>query len=247
MKDIYLKTENLAKRFSVIVERESSLGLARRLFSQRACRRDAWVLKDVSFELNKGEKLAIIGRNGSGKTTLLRIICGIYAQTSGTVKVKCEPTVLFRFWTGMNGELTVADNIYLFGAIHGMDRRFLSQRIEPILQNTDLAQLRHTKLKFLSAGQMQWLAVSVFFQCPGDFLIFDESLMFLDKCYIQKCLGLFEQLRDSREKTAIVISHDSDLLKKYCTRAIWLDNGSLRMEGDVAKVIEEYEKSLPQP
>lgn len=243
MSDIYVKAEKLSKHFLVFKRKETALRALKALITREPLKKEYWVLRDIAFEIKKGEKLAIIGRNGSGKTTLLRIIAGIYDKSHGEIEVNCNPSILFKFWIGLNGDLPVIDNIYLFGAVHGMSRDYLKSRISKIIQMAELGELQFSPLKGLSVGQMQRLAVSVFFQIPNDFLIFDESLTFMDQGFVQKCYEYFEGLHSSG-KTVIITSHDNSFLKQYCNTAIWLDEGRIRMFSDARSVIGEYERSF---
>ena len=213
MSDICVKVENLSKRFLVLKRKVTVLQSLEALIKHKLLKGELWVLRDVSFEIKRGEKLAIIGKNGSGKTTLFRILTGIYSQTSGSIKIKDRPRALFKFWTGFNWDLSIIDNIYLFGAMHGMSRDVLEDKIDSILEMTELYQLRFSSLKELSTGQFQRLALSVFFQTADDFLIFDESMAFMDKDFVKKCEPYFQDLFSS-EKTVIMTSHDASFFKK---------------------------------
>ncbi len=238
-----VEAKNLSKRFLVLKTKATALRALLALITRKSLKRENWVLKDISFQIKKGEKLAIVGKNGSGKTTLLRILTGIYDKTSGEIIVKGNPKALFRFWIGLNGELSVIDNIYLFGTIHRIERHILEHKITDILEMSELSHLQFSPLKELSMGQHQRLALSIFFQTTGDFLIFDESLAFVDKGFAKKCDSYFEELFCS-DKTVIITSHDNTFLKKYCKSAIWLDKGQIRAAGEVKEVVEEYEDTL---
>lgn len=244
MNNICMKIESLSKRFLVLKRKETALRVLKALIKQETLRRELWVLRDISFEVEKGEKLAIIGKNGSGKTTLLRILTGIYNKTSGNLKIEGNLSALFKCWIGFNLDLSVVDNIYLFGAVHGMGRDVLDYKIHEILELAELYHLRFSPLKELSLGQQQRLALSVFFQNTSDFLIFDESLAFVDKDFLQKCDKYFQNLFSSDKKTVIMTSHNNSFLKKYCKVAIWLNEGRISMFGEARAVIGEYERYL---
>lgn len=243
MNDICIRADHLSKRFSIATGTHTALGAVRGLF-RGVRRKDLWVLNDVSFEVRTGEKLAVIGKNGAGKTTLARILSGIYRQTAGRVEIARPAAVLFRYFSGLYQDLSVLDNIYLFGAVHGMDRAFLRPRIGAIIDAAHLEGLEGASLKYLSAGQIQWLALTVFFQGPCDTLIFDEILAFLDTQCAQRCMTHFRALREAQDKTAVIISHDAAFLRRYCTTALWLDGGRVRMRGGIEEVIAAYERSL---
>lgn len=243
MSDICVMVENLSKRFFVLKSERTVLRVLRTLLRHEPFKRELWVLRNVSFKIKKGQKLAIIGKNGSGKTTLLRILTGIYDKTSGYVKVVGTPGALFKHKVGFNLDLSVADNIYLFGAMHNMRRGFLKKNMDKILETAELHHLKFCPLNELSMGQSQRLALSIFFQTTDALLIFDESLAFVDHGFVQKCESYFQGLSSS-EKTVIMASHDTSFLRKYCKMALWLDGGRIRMLGDAGDVIDEYEESL---
>jgi len=243
MSNICIKVEDLSKRFLVLKTEKTFLRTLNNLLRRESFKKEMWILHNISFEIKKGEKLAIIGKNGCGKTTLLRILMGIYGKTSGYLEVNVEPKALFKFWIGLNGELSVIDNIYLFGTVYGMDRHFLNQNMDKILDLAGLYDLRFSSLKELSNGQTQRLALSVFFQSKSNFLIFDESLVFVDQVFANKCETYFEELAAS-DKTVIMTSHNSSFLRKYCHTAIWLDEGYIRMSGEANDVIDKYEEQM---
>jgi lipopolysaccharide transport system ATP-binding protein len=143
----------------------------------------------------------------------------------------------------LNSELPVIDNIYLFGAVHGMDRDFLTGRVDRILDLADLFQFRFAAFKTLSTGQQQRLALSVFFQTAGDINIFDESLSPLDQGFVRECERYFETLVEL-QKTVILTSHNLTLLRRFCRKALWLDHGAVRMLGSTEDVLDAYETAL---
>ncbi len=239
MRQECVRVNNLSKQFVIFKKKKTTLRALRSLMRLEQFKQRVWILRNISFEISKGDKVAIIGKNGSGKTTLLRILVGIYDKTSGEFEISGDAGALFRFWVGLNIDLPVIDNIYLFGAIHGMDRKFLRDNAHKILELAELEHLRFSPLKDLSIGQRQRLALSIFFHVNSELMIFDESLAFVDQSFAHRCEEYFRDLYHS-EKTAIITSHDLNFLRKYCTRAIWLDEGRIRMDGEADKVISEY-------
>lgn len=243
MNGVCVKADSISKRFVIPKTNETTLRVVKALLRHRHLTKEIWALRDVSFEVKKGEKLALVGRNGSGKTTLLRILMGVYEATSGRIETSETPQAMLRFWSGVHGDLSVIDNIFLFGTMHGMDRAFLMERLHGIFTISGLRKLEYSPLKRLSLGQLQRLALAVFMQSPGDFLIFDESLEYVDEGFFIKCGEYFSELVSSG-KTVIMTNHDSSFLRKYCRTAIWLDEGRIRMQGEVNEVIDEYERLL---
>ena len=241
MSGICVKVESLSKRFWVLQTSDMALlGVVKAFIKRQPLKNELWVLKNVSFEIKKGEKIALIGKNGAGKTTLLRILAGILNVTSGYLEVQQSPRALFKYYIGLHGELSVIDNIYLFGAMHGIMRSSLRKKMDEILEFVELRHLQFCPLKELSVGQRQRLTIGVFFQAQSDFLILDESLAFVDQGFAQKCETYFKKLSDS-QRTVIMTSHDTSFLKRYCETALWLDSGVIRMHDTIDRVLSAYE------
>lgn len=241
-----VRAERLSKRFMVLQSRRTTLRAVTALARGQALKREHWVLRDVSFEIERGEKLALLGRNGSGKTTLLRLIAGIYAPTSGRLTVADEPRALFNCEVGFHAELHVVDNLYLFGAIHGIRRRHLAPRERLVLEQAGLEHLAYALMKDLSPGQLQRLALATFAQTDSDFLILDEVLGNVDHSFAREADAYFAGLAQS-EKTLIMTSHDVAFLARYCRRALWLEGGAVRMHGPFDEVAREYERHTELP
>jgi ABC-2 type transport system ATP-binding protein len=241
MSGICVKAEHISKRFLVFKKRVTLFKTVQAIMGGESLKRELWALSDISFELNKGQKLAVVGKNGAGKTTLLRIMAGIYEQSTGALKLDKNPMAIFKLLIGLNSNLPVVDNIYLIGGMYGISKRRLREKESEILRLAELEDLKFSLLKTLSTGQQQRLALSVFFQASGDFFLFDESTAFVDMGFAHKCERYFDKLFAS-QTTVIIASHDMALLKKYCSRAIWLDGGRMRMSGEIEKVLNEYER-----
>ncbi len=240
MSDPYVIAEHVSKHFHVLSQRGTTFRAIKAFLKREPLMKKLNVLSHVSFEMKRGEKIAIVGKNGAGKTTLLRILAGIYEPSSGEVYTEIAPKVLLNFWTGFNMDLTVIDNVYLCGALFGGERKLLARSLPRILEMAELSTLGYSPAKRLSLGQIQRLSLSIFLNTPGDFLIFDECLAFVDKGFARKSDAFIKE-HISDHKTAIMASHDGEFLKKHCTRAIWLDKGSIRMDGEARRVISEYE------
>lgn len=234
-----LEARELSKCFTVMRRQRTTLRAVRALLGRDPLTRQLWALRDLSFTIARGDKVALIGRNGSGKTTLLRLLAGIIEPSAGSLRVEQEPLALFKFWIGQNAELPVVDNIYLFGAVCGMGRGELRPMIADVLRSAGIAELGFTPLQDLSIGQRQRLALSIMFRAPADFLIFDETMAHLDQGFARECDAFFARLADS-STTVILTSHDAEFLRRHCRRALWLDEGRLRMEGPAGAVIDAY-------
>ena len=243
MNGLSVRARGLMKHFRVLRRQRTVLRALRALTDPSILRRDLLALDDVSFDVAAGEKVALVGRNGSGKTTLLRILTGIYERTWGELWMAAEARPLFSHTIGLAGELPVESNILLFGAMHGMDRAFLRPRVDTILDLAGLHELRFALLKELSTGQQQRLALSIFFQAPSPFLVFDEDLTNVDQGFLRTCERYFDELVSS-DRTVVMTGHDSRWLRRYCRTALWLDGGRLRMHGPADEVLDAYDRSF---
>jgi ABC-2 type transport system ATP-binding protein len=240
MSELLIEAAHVAKRYRVLKRQRSTLRALKALCGREKLTMELWALRDISFTIESGEKVAVIGRNGSGKTTLLRLLAGIIDPSGGSLRVAAEPLALFKFWIGQNADLPVLDNIYLFGAVCGMKREQLKSRVQEILDCADIRDLGFAPLHDLSLGQRQRLALSIVFQAQADFLIFDETFVHVDQAFFRECSAFFERLAGS-SRTMVITSHDHGFLKKHCRRAIWLDKGRIRLDGPAAEVIEAYD------
>lgn len=242
MSDVVLAARHLAKSFPSRRYHKTALrALRSRAGGGGHPRRE--VLRDVSFELRRGDTVALVGRNGCGKSTLLRLLCGIYDPDAGEVRAASPPRVLLDAQLGVVGTLPVLDNIEVCGAIHEIDPRALRERGEAILDRAGLSDLRFAPFRDLSTGQRQRLALSIFFESDADLLLLDEAFANLDAGFAAHCESWFRDLR-AGPRTALLTSHDGDLLRRHCDRALWLEKGRIHAEGGVDEVLDAYERSF---
>ena len=238
-----VRLERVGKRFLVPRAQRTTLRVVRALVRGETLRDELWALREVSFELPAGGRLALIGRNGSGKTTLLRLLAGILAPTLGTLEVASRPRALFSTTVGFSQELSAADNVFLFGAVHGMTRRTLAPRLDAIIHRAGLERLMHAPLKDLSMGQVQRLALSIFGETTERFLVFDEVLGNVDRGFARTADAFFRSLAEDG-RTIVMTSHDPAFLRSYCERAIWIEDGRVRRDGPFDPIMREYESSF---
>lgn len=243
MTDWAVRAQNLGKCFLVLRSRRTSLRAVRALLAGQSLRRELWVLRDLSFEIPRGAKLALLGRNGCGKTTLLRLLAGILEPTHGRVEVAARPRPLFRAEVGFISDLSVTENVFLFGAVHGIPRATLARRLPALLEATGLGLLRHVPLKDLSTGQIQRLALAVFAESEADLVILDEVIGNVDQGFFRAADDYFRRLCKS-PRTVVMTSHDTAFLRAYCSSALWLEDGRVRLHGDFETVLHEYERSF---
>ena len=197
-------------------------------------------LDTISFQIDRGEKIGIIGSNGSGKSTLLKILCKITPPTSGEILVGEKIIAMLDVGTGFHPELTGYENIMFRGSILGLKRKFVEEQIAQIIQFSALDAFIHIPLKKYSMGMKMRLATSMAFFLDSKILVFDEILNTADFDFKAKCLIKIEQLSKHSETTAILVSHNLQTIRSFSNRIIWMKQGRLHMEGLPEKVIHAY-------
>jgi ABC-2 type transport system ATP-binding protein len=197
-------------------------------------------LRGVSFDVKKGEFFGVVGRNGSGKSTLLKIISKIYQPTSGTADYEGKLVAFIELGVGFNPQLTGRENVYLNAAMLGFSRRETAAMYDEIVAFAELEKFMELDLKNYSSGMKVRLAFSVAIRANADILVLDEVLAVGDKAFQQKCYDYFQNLKDEH-KTIIFVSHSMGLVKKYCDRAILIENGKIAHEGSAEEVADAYD------
>ncbi len=200
---------------------------------------DFYALKDVSFEIKKGETVGIIGKNGAGKSTLLKIITGVLTPTSGEVQVSGKIASLLELGAGFNPEMTGMENIYLNGTIMGFTKEEMDEKVDAILAFADIGEFIDQPVKMYSSGMFARLAFSVAINVEPDILIVDEALSVGDVRFQNKCIRKMEEIGDAGA-TILFVSHDTQAVNKFCHKVIWLDKGVLRESGEPATILENY-------
>lgn len=196
-------------------------------------------LDDINLEIAKGEKVGIVGNNGAGKSTFLKIVAGLHRPSGGEVVVRGEVALLTGFGIGMVDELSVAENVFLYGAIHGMERRSIKDKLEEIIGWAELEGFGNSKLKVLSSGMAARLAFSVARHVEADVILLDEALTAGDKNFSRRCEEYFETAK-GQGRTFLVSSHDLNFVQGFCNKALWLDKGRQMAFGDATAVMRQY-------
>lgn len=203
-----------------------------------------WSLKNISFDVMKGEVIGILGRNGAGKSTLLKILSRITNPTSGDIKIDGRIASLLEVGTGFHPELTGRENVYMNGAILGMNRKEVNQKIKEIIDFSGVEGYIETPVKRYSSGMYVRLAFSVAAHLQADILILDEVLSVGDMEFQKKCLDKMEQVCRNEGRTIIYVSHNLWSVEKMCSHAIYLKNGRIHQNGIVKEVIATYSNDL---
>ena len=203
------------------------------------------VLDGVSFEVQRGEALGIMGRNGSGKSTLLKILCGVYPPDRGRVETNAQITPMLELGAGWNLELDAVDNIYLIGSVMGLSLREIRQSVDEVLAFAELERFARLKLAHYSSGMASRLAYAVAFRAVREVLVLDEIFAVGDAGFRQRCEERYRQLH-ALGHTMLLVSHDPRIISAFCTRAVLLDHGQIVIDGPAADVAERYLATLTQ-
>ena len=208
--------------------------------------REFWALRGISFEIERGEQVGIVGRNGAGKSTLLQIICGTLAPTLGSVDVQGRVAALLELGAGFNPELTGAENVFLNGSVLGLDRSDIEQRYDRILAFADIGRFIDQPVKNYSSGMYMRLAFAIAAHVDPDILVVDEALSVGDEAFQRKCNARIQQIRE-RGATILFVSHSASHVVEVCTRALLVDGGELLAFGGARQVVSRYHKLLYAP
>jgi lipopolysaccharide transport system ATP-binding protein len=205
--------------------------------------RDFWALKGVNFAIRPGEVVGIVGRNGAGKSTLLQMVCGTLAPTTGDLEVKGRVAALLELGAGFNPDFTGLENIYMNAAILGLNQSQVDARLEGILAFADIGDFIRQPVKTYSSGMYMRLAFAVATSVEPDILVIDEALSVGDGAFARKSFDRIMGLKDAG-KTILFCSHSMYQVEALCSRALWIDGGTLRMLGSAAEVTSAYQASL---
>ncbi len=242
MDDIAIKVDNVSKLFKLPHEKTTSLKSAFIHFYRRGKTYEMQqALKDVSFEVKKGEFFGIIGRNGSGKSTMLKLLAGIYVPTEGNVQVNGKLTPFIELGVGFNPELTGRDNVFLNGALLGFNRREMLEMYNDIVEFAEIEKFMDQKLKNYSSGMQVRLAFSIAIRAKSDILLIDEVLAVGDSNFQKKCIGVFEELKRAG-RTIIFVSHSMGDVREFCDRVTVIDDGKSVFTGNTEKGVDVYNK-----
>ncbi len=233
-----IQVQHLSKKYQIYKrpgdKLREVLGLTRRPLHQ-----EFWALENVSFEVGQGQTLGIIGQNGSGKSTLLQILAGIMRQTRGDCFVSGKISALLELGSGFNPEFTGRENVFMNGAILGLDTRQMEERFEAIASFAEIGSFLDQPVKTYSSGMFMRLAFAVAVNVDPDILLVDEALAVGDLIFQHRCMHRMNRLRNSG-KTIVLVTHDLGAVTKFCDRALLLDAGHLMEDGKPDAVVQKY-------
>lgn len=238
--ELYDKPSDRLKQFILPRFRRDAEGAPKRYY------REFWALRGVSFEIERGEQVGIVGRNGAGKSTLLQIVCGTLAASTGSVEVRGRVAALLELGAGFNPELTGAENVFLNGSVLGLPRTEIEQRYDSILGFAEIGDFIGQPVKNYSSGMYMRLAFAIAAHVDPDILVVDEALSVGDEAFQRKCNAKIQQIRE-RGATILFVSHSASHVVEVCSRALLIDRGELLAFGAARQVVSRYHKLLYAP
>ncbi len=244
MNDPTIQIRGVSVRYRLAKEKPKTLQeyIIQRLKGRKMDYEDFWALKNINFEVRKGETLGIIGHNGAGKSTLLKVIARVLKPTEGTVAVNGKIAPLIELGAGFDMELTGMENIYLNASILGLSRKKIEEKIPPVVDFSELHEFIYSPLKSYSSGMVARLGFSIATEVNPDILIVDEILAVGDEHFKKKC---DERILSFRERgvTMLLVSHNMADIKRLCSKVLWLDHGMTKMCADPESVIKAYQEA----
>ena len=247
--DVAIRFDAVSKKYRIrhgwyTSLREDAVRLVRRLMRRDQWEADLfWALREVSFDIRRGETIGLIGPNGAGKSTILKILSRVTTQTSGTFTVNGKVGALIEVGAGFHPDLTGRENVYLNGAIMGMRRREIDSKFDQIAAFAEIGNFIDTPLKYYSSGMLVRLGFAVAAHIDPDILLVDEVLAVGDTAFQAKCLNKIAELKE-QDKTIVLVSHTMPSILQHSTRVLWVDHGAIQAYGDPDETVEAYLRSV---
>ena len=239
-----INLKNVSMRFNLGIEKDNSLKtIFIRLFSfkkkSRKNKNEFWALKDVTFHIDKGDVVGIVGSNGAGKSTLLKVVSGVLKPTTGTVEVEGALSPMIELGAGFDGELTARENIFLNGAILGYSKEFITEKFDEIVEFSELKDFLDVPIKNFSSGMTAKLAFSISTVVEPEILIVDEILSVGDMKFQEKSKQKMMSMIEGGT-TVLYVSHSLQSIRDLCTKVIWLDHGKIVKMGKTKEICDDY-------
>ena len=243
--DVALRVNDVSICFNLSKEKVDNFKelFIKKLKGEKLRFNEFWALKDVSFELKKGERLGILGLNGAGKSTLLKVIAGVYKPTKGSVQRYGHMAPMIELGAGFDPNYTGRENIFLYGSVLGFSKEFLMSKYDEILEFSELGEFIDVPIKNYSSGMKARLGFSIATVVEPEILILDEVLSVGDAKFRKKCQKKMKKMFD-HGVTVLFVSHSLAQVKRLCNKAIILEHGQLIAKGDIDDVVEIYEKKI---
>lgn len=233
-----IEVNDVYKTFNVYYDRTNTLK-ERIIMRKKEGKEVREILKGINLKIKKGEVVGLIGVNGSGKSTLLKLMTKIIYPNKGTIKTNGKLTSLLELGAGFHPDFSGRENIYFNASIFGLTKKDIDSRINQIIEFSELQNFIDNPVRTYSSGMYMRLAFSVAINVDADILLIDEILSVGDQHFQEKCFKKIEELK-AQGKTIVFVTHGMDSVKRFCTRAVWLHQGKIKMDGDTNTVVEEY-------
>ena len=230
--------ENVSKSFSVYQDKANTIK-EKLLFFKRNRKEKITVLKNINLKIKKGETVALIGVNGSGKSTLLKLMTKIIYPDTGKIVTNGKLTSLLELGAGFHPDFSGRENIYFNASIFGLTKKEIDARLNDIIEFSELEEFIDNPVRTYSSGMYMRLAFSVAINVDADILLIDEILSVGDQHFQEKCYDKMRELKE-QGKTMVFVTHSMDSIRNLCTRAVWLCDGELKMDGETNEVVDEY-------
>lgn len=250
MNQTAIRIENIGKKYRIQYQKAGYDSLAgafsggiKNLFRSTGSSQsteDFWALKDISLDIQRGDRVGVIGRNGAGKSTLLKVLSRIVKPSTGRIEFEGRMAALLEVGTGFHGDLTGRENIYLNGSILGMSKREIDAKFDEIVAFSEIEKFLDTPVKRYSSGMYVRLAFAVAAHLEPDILIVDEVLAVGDAEFQKKCMGKMEDVSNKEGRTILFVSHQMGAVQNLCNKGLFLRNGSMVKYGPIADVVSEY-------
>lgn len=240
-----IEVENLSMKYNLAKEGKISLkNYFKKVKNRELLYQEFWALEDISFDVEKGDRLAILGLNGAGKSTLLKAVAGVIKPNKGTVKTKGRIVPLLELGGGFSGNYTGRENIFLRGAMLGFSTKYMEEHFNEIVEFSEIKDFLDVPLNNYSSGMKSRLGFSVSTVVNPDILILDEVLSVGDAKFRKKSFAKMMELIEDNDTTVLFVSHSLTQVKELCNKAILLDKGKLIMKGDIEEVCNKYEEII---
>lgn len=233
--------DNVYKTFNVFLDKANTIKEKILFLFSRNRKEKREVLKGINIKVKKGETVALIGTNGSGKSTLLKLMTKIIYPNQGKIETNGKLTSLLELGAGFHPDFSGRENIYFNASIFGLTRKEIDNRIEQIIEFSELGNFIDNPVRTYSSGMYMRLAFSVAINVDADILLIDEILSVGDEHFQNKCYEKMKQL-SNEGKTMVFVTHNMNAVKELCTRTIWLSNGAIKMDGNTVEIVDEYIK-----
>ena len=239
MKEIAISVENVEKSFKIYKDKGFTLKERILFFKSRNAYVKNNILRGISFDIEKGDILGIVGKNGSGKSTLLKLITKIIYPDSGSIKINGKVSSLIELGAGFHPDMTGRENIYINASIYGLTKKEIDSKLDTIIKFSELEEFIDSPIRTYSSGMYMRLAFSVAINVEAEILLIDEILSVGDANFQAKCFRKMQELKNSGI-TIVIVSHDLHTMEKLCNKVIWIESGKIKRKGIPNEVLKEY-------